>query len=131
MKLRATSAGGIGLAALLLVGACSSAPGFAPASTLTAQSATNAVPRVAASADTPPASILAASCTGCHAATPVRGAIPVLAGRRAETLKKQMRAYRDGTRKGTLMPRLLAGYSDEQIIKLANYFANQSSATAN
>ena len=60
----------------------------------------------------------------------MRSAIPVIAGRRAETLKKQMRAYRDGTRKGTLMPRLLAGYSDAQINELANYFSNPSRAQA-
>ena len=71
---------------------------------------------------------LASACTGCHGAQKQQGQlIPVLAGRRAATLERQMLAYRDDKTSGTLMPRLLKAYSDEQISELARYFSSDFS----
>lgn len=74
--------------------------------------------------DSPGTAILASACTGCHGTQREQGQlIPVLAGRRAESLERQMLGYRDNKRSGTLMPRLLKAYSDQQISELAKYFS--------
>ena len=67
--------------------------------------------------------LLAASCTGCHGASK-GNALPALYGRRANRLKKYLLGYKSGKRKGTLMPRIVRGYSDEQLTSQANYFSS-------
>jgi len=75
--------------------------------------------------------LLATSCTGCHAG---RGnAIPPLKGRRAKSLANQLLRFRaaglDSEAKQrnseTLMPRIAAGYTEPQLLALAEYFAEQ------
>jgi len=67
--------------------------------------------------------LLAKSCTSCHGA--LRGnAIPTLYGRRASRLEKYLLSYKAGARKGTLMPRIVSGYTDKQLTQLALYFAS-------
>lgn len=74
--------------------------------------------------DSPGTATLASACTGCHGTQREQGQlIPVLAGRRATSLEQQMLGYRDNKRSGTLMPRLLKAYSDQQISELAKYFS--------
>ena len=50
-------------------------------------------------------------------------AMPGLYGRRASRLEKYLLGYKTGTRKGTLMPRIVRGYSNAQLTDLAGYFS--------
>ena len=68
---------------------------------------------------------LAAGCLGCHqpvANTP----LPVLFGQPREAIAGKLRALRDGTQPGTVMPQLAKGYTDAQIDAVAGYFAAQA-----
>ena len=76
---------------------------------------------------------LASTCAACHGTegrVPPGSAIPGLAARSATLLAQQMRDYRSGARSGTIMPQLARGYSDEQIDRLAAWFARQAPAGA-
>lgn len=100
-----------GLAVALLAAACSNAPVRAQ----DAKALRNAS--------------LAASCAQCHGTfgRMVEGSmVPGLAGQSADTLARQMKAFKTGTRPGTVMPQLAKGYSDAQIAQLAAYFAAQA-----
>ena len=69
---------------------------------------------------------LAATCAQCHGTDgrPAAGAlVPALAGVPAARIVEQMGAFKSGARSGTVMPQLAKGYSDEQIARLAAYFA--------
>ncbi len=66
----------------------------------------------------------ASSCSGCHGAA--AGGIPPIAGRPASDLAGAMRAFRDGTRKATLMDRLMKGFTDAEITAIAAFWANPS-----
>ena len=62
------------------------------------------------------AHVLASPCLTCHQADPAqRSAIPSLSGRTAVAIAAQLREFRAGTRPSTIMGRLTAGYSDEEI----------------
>ena len=69
---------------------------------------------------------LAATCAACHG-TDGRAAegqaMPGLAGLARERIATELRAFRDGSRPGTVMPQIAKGYSDPQIDALAAYFA--------
>jgi cytochrome subunit of sulfide dehydrogenase len=68
---------------------------------------------------------LAAGCLACHqpvANTP----LPVLFGQPREAIASKLRALRDGTQPGTVMPQLAKGYTDAQIDTVAGYFAAQA-----
>ena len=71
---------------------------------------------------------LAATCANCHG-TEGRAlkdaAVPGLAGQSADYLIDQMKAFRDGERKATIMHQIAKGFTDEQTRLLANYFASQ------
>jgi cytochrome subunit of sulfide dehydrogenase len=68
----------------------------------------------------------ASSCTGCHAANPgVDSPIPRLNGRGAAETAAQMREFKTGQRKGTVMERLAKGYSDAEIQAIAEWYAQQ------
>lgn len=69
---------------------------------------------------------LAANCANCHGTDgKSTGAMPSLAGTNAEQFVANMKAFKDGTRKATIMHQLAKGYSDEQIATLAQYFSTQ------
>lgn len=73
------------------------------------------------------ARLWAASCAACHG-TDGRGsgAIPPLAGRDAETLLNALLAFKGGQRpQATVMHQHAKGYSDEQLKRLAAFFAAQ------
>ena len=74
---------------------------------------------------------LAANCANCHG-TDGRATnaaeMPALAGMARGRFIEQMTAFRDGTRAATIMHQLARGYSDEQIARLADYFAAQKGA---
>lgn len=107
----------------LLLAGCSSAPN-APSSSAGSSAVSNAV-----STATPETVALALACTSCHTTSQRSGlsrALPELYGRRASTLKQQLLGFKRGTRDGTLMPRLIAAYSEQELHELADYFANSS-----
>lgn len=69
---------------------------------------------------------LAGSCASCHGTDgrPVEGsAVPALAGMPKGTLTAQMKAFKEGTRPATVMHQLSNGYTDDQIDRIATYFA--------
>lgn len=71
---------------------------------------------------------LAATCAQCHGTdghAPAGSPMASLAGKPASYLVEQMSAFKHGVRPGTLMPQLAKGYSDEQIARMAAYFAQQ------
>ncbi len=64
--------------------------------------------------------VLAASCGGCHRDGPARAeGIPGLDGLSADEIAAKLQAYRSGELPGTLMNRLAAGYTDDEIALLA------------
>ncbi len=67
----------------------------------------------------------AASCAGCHGANGI-SAIPMypnLAGQKEAYLTKQMKAFKDGTRKDPTMNAMAAPLSDADIANISAYFA--------
>lgn len=74
---------------------------------------------------TPP--LVAQNCFACHgpAGDSVAGAIPAIAGLPRAYLLRVLRDYRYGGRFSTLMGRLVRGYSDVQLMVLADYFSRQ------
>lgn len=70
-------------------------------------------------------SVLAGSCANCHG-TDGRspGGIPPIAGQAAPVLEAQLKAFKaKQIPNTTVMDRLAAGYTDEQIAALARYFS--------
>ncbi|MBU3708201.1 MAG: c-type cytochrome [Burkholderiaceae bacterium] len=71
---------------------------------------------------------LAATCANCHGTDghALNGAsVPGLAGRSADELVAQMKAFRTGERKATIMHQIAKGFSEAQTQQLAEYFAAQ------
>jgi len=79
----------------------------------------------AATADPLQGGTLAHTCAGCHGTlgAPAVPYIPPLAGLSVEEFTRAMVAYRDGTRKATMMTRFAPAFSDEEIKAMAEYFA--------
>lgn len=119
--------------------------GVAPSATAAGTAATTSTP---ASASAPSAKartssakpsaadveLLAEGCTNCHGpADHPTDSIPPLYGQSVERLMKRMHAFKKAAaqpktpatvEEGTVMPRLMTGYSDEEIEALARWFAN-------
>ena len=69
---------------------------------------------------------LAATCANCHGTDgrAVEGsAIPSLAGMPKSYMVTQMKAFKEGTRPATVMHQINKGITDEQIDRIADYFA--------
>lgn len=66
-------------------------------------------------------------CAACHGANGIsmNPLWPNLAGQKEQYLAKQIKAFRDGTRKDATMAPMVAGLSDDDIANLAAYFAAQ------
>jgi cytochrome c553 len=66
-------------------------------------------------------------CSACHGAdgTSVNPMWPNLKGQKEMYLDKQIRAFRDGTRKDPTMAPMVAALTDEDIANLAAYYASQ------
>lgn len=70
------------------------------------------------------AGYLAANCANCHGTDGrSNAAMPSLAGLDRNYFIEQMRQFREGRRQATIMHQLARGYTDEQIVAMANYFA--------
>ena len=61
----------------------------------------------------------ATTCSGCHGA----GSDLTLDGLTAQEIVAAMSAFRDGSRPATLMPRLVAGFTEEEIAAIAAWIA--------
>ena len=71
---------------------------------------------------------LAASCAQCHGTegrVAAGSIVPGLAGRPEADTVQQLLAFKAGSRPATVMSQLAKGYSDEQVRRLAAYFAAQ------
>jgi cytochrome c553 len=66
---------------------------------------------------------LAAGCASCHRSD--GSTIPSLHARSREALVAELRAFRDGSRSGTVMPQLARGYTDAQLEAIATWYAAQ------
>lgn len=71
---------------------------------------------------------LAATCANCHGtdgrAQP-NAPVPGLAGQSSDYIVEQMKAFKSGERKATIMHQIAKGFTDEQTRLLADYFASQ------
>ena len=68
----------------------------------------------------------AATCAGCHGATghSMNPIWPNLAGQKEAYLAKQMKAFRDGSRKDPMMSPMAKPLSDADVANLAAYFSS-------
>lgn len=71
--------------------------------------------------------LLAHSCFSCHGydGRLDNATIPTLENYPASMIISQMKAYRDGTRQGTIMNRHAKGYTDEEIELMAKFIGRQ------
>jgi cytochrome c553 len=106
--------------ALLLCAALTALPGLSAAQTAPAAAPSPAEQlRVRA---------LAATCANCHGTDgrAIEGStVPGLAGTPAPLMAEILKAYRNGSRTGTVMHQIAKGYTEHQIEALAAYFAAQ------
>ena len=68
---------------------------------------------------------LAATCTACHGTDgiSVGGVPPSLAGQNKDYLLQQLNDFKAGKRPATIMHQHARGYTDEQLARIAAYFA--------
>ena len=68
----------------------------------------------------------AAACANCHGTEGrAQPGMESLAGANQDEMVKKMLDYKAGRKPATLMHQLSKGYSDEQIVAIAAYFASQ------
>jgi cytochrome subunit of sulfide dehydrogenase len=68
----------------------------------------------------------AAACSGCHpASSAAETSVSALAGRDAQEIVTQMRAFRSGQRGATVMDRIARGYSETEIEAIADWYQAQ------
>jgi cytochrome c553 len=91
-----------------------------------------AMTRVVFAADMEAGKAKAVACAGCHGLNgiSVSGDIPNLAGQKADYLKTQLKAFRDGKRKNDFMNVMAGQLQDADIDNLVAYFSNLPGATA-
>ena len=73
-------------------------------------------------------SMLANTCAGCHGTDGISygPAAPTIAGLEADYLLETMQAYKSGERHGTIMGRIVKGYTDEELEQIANFYAEKT-----
>jgi cytochrome subunit of sulfide dehydrogenase len=82
-----------------------------------------AMSATALAADAPPG---ATSCSGCHSPTAAENATPPrLAGREPEKIVAALAEFRSGQRKGTIMDRIVKGFTPEEIQAIAAWYGAQ------
>lgn len=74
----------------------------------------------------------ATQCFGCHGQNgdSTNPMFPKLAGQQADYLSKQLKAFRDGSRKNGMMQGMAKNLSDTDIKNLASYFAQQKTKSS-
>jgi len=80
---------------------------------------------VAFAADAAAGKAKAASCAGCHGANGISAVptYPNLAGQKEAYLSKQMKAFKDGTRKDPTMNAMAAALNDADIANISAFYA--------
>jgi sulfide dehydrogenase cytochrome subunit len=74
-------------------------------------------------ADAPPGAL---SCTGCHAtARWVDSTVPRLIGRDPAAMLTAMQAFRSGQVPSTVMDRIAKGFTDDEVMAIAAWYAAQ------
>lgn len=69
--------------------------------------------------------LIASTCINCHGPNGVgMGAVPALAGQDKDYLVQAMLEQKAGTRETTVMRRYMNGYTEQEMVKLAEYFNN-------
>lgn len=78
-------------------------------------------------AEMPSATMLANTCAGCHGTfgSSVGPASPSIAGMSRDYFIESMMAYKEEKRPSTIMSRIARGYTDEEIVLMADYFSKQ------
>jgi cytochrome c553 len=66
----------------------------------------------------------ASSCSGCHGGTD-KPPPPAIAGRDASELTTALAAFRSGQRSATIMGRIAKGFTPEESVAIANWWAAQ------
>jgi sulfide dehydrogenase cytochrome subunit len=71
--------------------------------------------------------MLANACAGCHGTLGASAgpSMPNLAGQSKKAFIDSMKGFKSGERPATIMGRLAKGYSDAEIVAMADYFAKQ------
>ncbi len=70
---------------------------------------------------------LAAQCANCHGTNGKSVAeVPSLSAQPAAVIVQKMKDYRDGKLPASIMHQLAKGYSDEQVVLMADYFSKQA-----
>ncbi len=64
----------------------------------------------------------ASSCSGCHGGV---APLPALAGRDAGDIVAALDAFRAGTRQATVMDRIAKGFSHDETVAIATWWAAQ------
>lgn len=68
--------------------------------------------------------MIGVTCAGCHGTDGAGGsAIPPLKGRDGKYMTDAMLGYKDGSRPGSIMPRIAKGYTEDELKAVAEYFA--------
>lgn len=69
--------------------------------------------------------VLSAACINCHnSLNPTASAVPNIAGRPAGVLQSKLLKFKRGEDpEATVMPRHAAGYTDDELAALADYFS--------
>lgn len=76
------------------------------------------------------AGLWASSCVTCHAPNaPDTSAIASLSGRDANVIVARMQAFSAQTPPATLMAQIARGYTDAEILRMAQWFARQPKAS--
>ena len=104
-----------------------------PAQAVASVAAATPAPAAEAAAPAPPAAasvtathgrVIAATCASCHGTLGVsHSPIPGLAGLDKAYFVKQMKAFKDGSRKATVMHQHAVAYTDDEIEQMAAIFA--------
>lgn len=78
-------------------------------------------------AATPSASMLGNTCAGCHGTNgnSIGPATPTIAGISSEYFIEAMEEYKSGERPSTIMGRIAKGYTEEEIKRMAGFFAKK------
>jgi sulfide dehydrogenase cytochrome subunit len=70
------------------------------------------------------APLAAQACAGCHGqAGAGSGTTPAIAGRDKQDFVATMRAFRNNERPGSIMNRVARGFTEEEYVAMADYFA--------
>lgn len=72
---------------------------------------------------------LSAGCEACHGGRGLsEDGLPGLAGRDRQELSSEMLAFRSGDRIGTVMNRIVSGYSPQELEEIAEWFSGNTGA---